>query len=44
VKPRSIILKNWVLRRVTLATKDPTKGKLGLVWEGPYKIIKCHKK
>jgi hypothetical protein len=36
VKPRSFDLGDWVLRKVTLATKDPTEGKLGPVWEGPY--------
>jgi hypothetical protein len=42
VKPQSSIHGDWVLRKVTLATKDPTKGKLGPVWEGPYRVIKCH--
>jgi len=26
------------LRKVTPATKDPTQRKLGLTWEGPYKV------
>ena len=29
-----------VLRKVVGNTKDPTDGKLGPNWEGPYKIIK----
>jgi len=35
---------DWVLRRVTSAAKDPTKGKLGLVWEGPFRVIKVNPK
>ena len=27
--------------KVTIATKDPTKGKLAPNWEGPYKAIEC---
>lgn len=44
VKPRSFNLGDWVLRKVTLATKDPTEGKLGSVWEGPYQVVKSHNK
>lgn len=33
-----------VLRKVTTATKDPSRGKLGPNWEGPYKIANCHRK
>ena len=29
-----------VLRKVMPATKDPTQGKMGPTWEGPYKIIR----
>ena len=29
-----------VLRKVSQATKDPTQGKLGPTWEGPYKVIR----
>ena len=30
-----------VLKKVSLATKNPAHGKLGLNWEGPYRIINC---
>jgi hypothetical protein len=30
------------LRKVSPITKDPTEGKLGAQWEGPYKVIRCH--
>ena len=33
-----------VLKKVTTATRDLTKGKLGLNWEGPYKIVGCYKR
>jgi hypothetical protein len=39
VKPWNFKLGDLVLRKVTLATKDPTEGKLALSWEGPYKLI-----
>jgi hypothetical protein len=39
VKPRNFKTGDWVLRKVTLATKDPTEGKLAPSWEGPYKVI-----
>jgi hypothetical protein len=25
-------------------TKDPTEGKMGPKWEGPYKVVGCHQK
>ena len=37
-------VRDLVLRKVTTATKDPTQGKLGPHWEGPYKIINYHRK
>ena len=40
VKPRHFNI-GLVLKKVSLATKNPTYGKLGLNWEGPYKIINC---
>lgn len=43
VKPRNFKLGDWVLRKVTLATKDPTEGKLGPVLEGPIQVVKCHR-
>jgi hypothetical protein len=43
VKPRSFKIGDWVLRKVTLATKDPVEGKLAPNWEGPYKVISCQR-
>ncbi|GFY96826.1 hypothetical protein Acr_11g0011320 [Actinidia rufa] len=40
VKHRSFLPGDLVLRRVTLSTRDPSAGKLGSTWEGPYKVIK----
>ncbi|XP_075645000.1 uncharacterized protein LOC142615988 [Castanea sativa] len=39
VKPRQYNVGDLVLERVSLATKDPTHGKLGPNWEGPYRVI-----
>jgi hypothetical protein len=39
VKPRNFKVGDLVLRKVTLATKDSTEGKLAPSWEGPYKVI-----
>jgi hypothetical protein len=36
VKPQSFLSSDWVLRKVTLAAKDLTDGKVGPVWEGPF--------
>jgi hypothetical protein len=44
VVPRKFQLGDWVLRKVSLMTKDPAEGKMGLGWEGPYKVIGCHQK
>jgi len=44
VNPRSFNTGDWVLRRITLATKDPREGKLGPVWEGPFRVIKTNPK
>ena len=41
VKPRHFNIGDLVLKRVSLATKNPTHGKLGPNWEGPYKVINC---
>ena len=38
-KPRKFSIGDLVLRKITLATRDPTQGKLGPNWEGPYKVI-----
>ncbi|GFS43263.1 hypothetical protein Acr_00g0084440 [Actinidia rufa] len=40
VRHRSFIPGDLVLRKVTLLTKEPNAGKLGLTWEGPYKVVK----
>ena len=39
VKPRRFNIGDLVLKRVSLATKNPTHGKLGPNWEGPYRVI-----
>jgi hypothetical protein len=44
VKPQSFNTGDWVLRRITTAAKDPTEGKLGPVWEGPFWVIKSNPK
>ena len=41
VKPRRFNIGDLVLKKVSLATKNPAYGKLGPNWEGPYKIINC---
>ena len=38
VKLRPLVLGDLVLRKVLSAAKNPTWGKLGLNWEGPYRI------
>jgi hypothetical protein len=44
VNPRKFQVGYWVLRNVNLMTKDPTEGKLGAKWAGPYWVLKYHKK
>ena len=39
VKPRQFNIGDLVLKRVSLATKDPTHRKLGPNWEGLYRVI-----
>ena len=39
VKPRRFNIGDLVLKKVSLATKNPAHGKLGPNWEGPYRII-----
>ena len=39
VKLKRLDIGDLVLRKVTPATKDPTQGKFGPTWEGPYKVI-----
>uniref|UniRef100_A0A2N9GAW6 Uncharacterized protein n=1 Tax=Fagus sylvatica TaxID=28930 RepID=A0A2N9GAW6_FAGSY len=43
VKPRQLSVGDLVLRRVTLATRNPSEGKLGPNWEGPYKVIEIRR-
>ena len=39
VKFRRFNLDDMVLRKVYQATRDLAQGKLGPIWEGPYKVI-----
>ena len=39
VKLRRLDIGDLILRKTTPATKDPTQGKLGPTWEGPYRVI-----
>ena len=39
VKLRQLDIGDLVLRKVTTAIKDPTQGKLGPTWEGPYRVV-----
>ena len=39
VKPRRFNIGDLVLKRVSLATRNPAHGKLGPNWEGPYRVI-----
>ena len=41
VKPRRFNIGDLVLKKVSLANKNPAHGKLGPNWEGPYRIINC---
>ena len=41
VKPRRLNIGDLVLKKVSLATKNPAHGKLRPNWEGPYRIINC---
>ena len=41
VKPRRFNIGDLVLKKVSLATKNPAHGKLRPNWEGPYRIINC---
>ena len=38
VRHRDFNVGDFVLRKVTSATRDPSQGKLGPNWEGPYRI------
>ena len=39
VKLRRLDIRDLVLRKTITAIKDPTQGKLGHTWEGPYRVI-----
>ena len=39
VKPRHFNIGDLVLKRVSLATRNPAHGKLGPNWEGPYRVV-----
>ena len=41
VKPRHFNVRDLVLKKFSLATKNLAYGKLGPNWEGPYRIINC---
>ena len=41
VKPRQFNIGDLVLKRVSLATKNPAHGKLGPNREGLYRVINC---
>ena len=40
VKLRRFNPNDMELQKVSQATRDPAQGKLGLTWEGPYKVIR----
>ena len=44
VKPRRFNIGDLILKRVSLATRNPVHGKLGPNWEGPYRVINCKRK
>ena len=39
LKSRHFNIGDLVLKRVSLATRNPAHGKLGPNWEGPYRVI-----
>ena len=42
-KSRRFNIRDLVLKRVSLETRNPAYGKLGPNWEGPYRIINCRR-
>ena len=44
VRHRDFQIRDLVLRKVMGATKDPSQGKLGPNWEGPYRITSWQRK
>ena len=41
VKPMRFNIGDIVLKKVSLATKNPIPGRLGPNWEGPHRVINC---
>ena len=39
VKLKRLDIGDLILRKVTTATRDSTQGKLGPIWEGPYRVV-----
>ena len=39
VKLKRLEIRDLVLCKVSIATKDPNQGKLGPTWEGPYRVV-----
>ena len=44
VQPRHFQVRDLILRKVTMASRDLAQGKLGPNWEGPNRIIDYHRK
>ena len=44
IRHRDFQVGDLVLRKVMGATKNPTQGKLGPNWEGPYRIMSWQRK
>lgn len=44
VRQRDFQIGDLVLRKVMGAARDPSQGKLGPNWEGPYRILSWHRK
>ena len=43
VKRRSFQVGDLILKVVNQSTKDPSHGKLGPNWEGPYRVIRVNR-
>nr|POE54287.1 hypothetical protein CFP56_62678 [Quercus suber] len=41
VKPRHFNIRDLILKRVSLTTRNPAHRKLGPNWEGSYMVINC---
>ena len=44
VRHKDFQVRDLVLRKVTGATRDPSQGKLGPNWEGPYSVTSWQRK